>query len=218
MKRIALSLFLIVLIAVVALTLFTSYKPQVSTTTTTTTVTATTIPLPEKGSLIVMVKDVSHKVPLIGTVYNLNLTINSVEAHFVGTDENSTGQWIVIFSGTKTFDLLQYTNISALIGERELTPGKYTQIRLNLSDSSFKFYSPFYTRNMTYPLKVPSKELKITHNFNIEQNKTAVLTLDFDVEKSLEKGGPAEYLLKPTIKILEESFPKGQRPSNSVTV
>jgi predicted GH43/DUF377 family glycosyl hydrolase len=68
--------------------------------------------------------------------------------------------------------------------------------------------------NKTYPLKVPSKELKLVHNFNIEQNKTSVLTLDFDLEQSLKKTDQG-YILSPTVKILEESLEPGQKPTNS---
>lgn len=209
------SIILIAIIAIVAIFLLISYVPIIEVSTTTTT---TTIPLPTKGSLIIAVKDVPRKLSQIGTVYALNLTINSIEAHFVGTDENVTGQWIVLFSGEKTFDLLQYTDVKAIISERELVTGKYTQIRLNLSDSTIKIYNlAMYIYNKTYPLKVPSKELKLMHNFNIESNKTKVLTLDFDVEQSLQKTDQG-YTLRPTVKILEESLPKGQKPTNSTTV
>jgi hypothetical protein len=170
------------------------------------------------GELIVAVKDDAKKLSRIGTVYNLYLTVNSVEAHFVGEDENATGEWIVLFSGNKTFDLLQFTNVSAIIGDQQLAAGKYTQIRLNLSDSSIKIYNlDLSIFNKTYPLKVSSKELKLVHNFDIEQNKTTVLTLDFDVEQSVKKEG-LNYVLRPTVKILEESLPKGQKPTNSTEV
>lgn len=213
MKKISTSLIAFILvIAIVAVFFLASYVPTPEITTTTTTVPVA------KGSLIVAIKDISHKLSQIGTVYTLNLTINSVEVHFVGASENATDQWIVLFSGTKTFDLLQYTDVRAIIGEQELTTGKYTQIRLNLSDSTIKVYNPImYIFNKTFPLKVPSKELKLIYNFNIEQNKTTVLTLDFDVEKSVEKTDQG-YILKPTVKILEESLAKGRRPTNSTTV
>jgi hypothetical protein len=178
----------------------------------------TIIPV-EKGGLIIAVKDASKKLPQIGTVTGLNLTINSVEVHFVGKDENvtgnETGKWIVFSSDTKTIDLLRYTDIRAIIGEQELAVGKYTQIRLNLSDSEIKIYNlNMGIYNKTYPLKVPSKELKLVHNFNIEQNKTSVLTLDFDLEQSLKKTDQG-YILSPTVKILEESVETGQKPANS---
>jgi len=212
-KKIPTSLIVFVtVIAVVAAFLLVSYVPI------TPEITTTTTSLPAKGGLIIAVKDVSHKLPRIGTVYALNLTINSVEVHFVGANENATGQWIVLFSGEKTLDLLQYTDVIAIISEQELTPGKYTQIRLNLSDSTIKIYNlAMYIYNKTFPLKVPSKELKLIHNFNIEQNKTVVLTLDFDVEQSVEKIG-LDYTLRPTVKILEQSLPKGQKPTNSTMV
>lgn len=208
---------LIVVIAVAAVFLLVYRAPTPPGATTTTIATTTTL-LPAKGDLIVAVKDVFHRVSQVGTVYALDLTINSVEAHFIGADENATGQWIVLFSGEKTLDLLQYTDVRAIVGEQELTPGKYTEIRLNLSDSTIKVYNPaMYIYNKTFPLKVPSKELKLIRNFNIEQNKTVVLTLDFNVEQSVKKTDQG-YILSPTVAILEEKLPKGQRPTNSTAV
>ena len=69
--------------------------------------------------------------------------------------------------------------------------------------------------NKTYELKVPSKELKLTHPFEVQTNKTLILTLDFDIEQSLNKEPPDKYTMKPTVKILEETLDKGKTPEKS---
>lgn len=171
-------------------------------------------PAPSAGTLIVLVKDKPYKLPGLGTVTALNLTIKTVEVHSAG---NETG-WIEIFNGTKSFDLLEYTDVRAIIGEKVLDVGKYTQIRLGMVDGRIKIYNiDMSVYNKTYILLVPSKELKLNHPFTVEENKTLVLVLDFDVEKSVTRTADG-YTLKPVINILEEKMEKGQRPANSKIV
>lgn len=171
-------------------------------------------PAPSTGTVIVLVKDVPHKLPGLGTVTALNLTIKTVEVH---STANETG-WITVFNGTKSFDLLEYTDVRAIIGEKELASGKYTQIRLGMIDGSIKIYNiDMNVFNKTYTLLVPSKELKLNHPFTIEENKTLALVLDFDVEGSVTRTADG-YTLKQVIGILEEKLEKGQKPINSKEV
>jgi hypothetical protein len=218
MKSTPVNLIILIGATIILVTfLLSSYKPITPQTATTTVATTTTL-LPVKGELIIAVKDVFHKIPVVGTVYALEMTINSVEVHFVGEDESATGKWVSLFSGTKTLDLLKYTEVRAIIGYQELAPGKYTQIRLNISNSTIKVYNPWmHVYNKTYDLKVPSKELKIVHNFDVEANKTLVLTLDFDLEQSVHKTDQG-YIFTPTVRVLEEKLLKGLRPTNSTIV
>ena len=37
----------------------------------------------------------------------------------------------------------------------------------------------------------------------IENNETLILTLDFDIQKSVHKTGNDKYIFKPTIKIIQ---------------
>jgi len=167
------------------------------------------------GTLIVALKDVQHKLPTIGTVTALDLTISSIKVHKANESNES---WITVFEGSKEIDLLLYTDVIAIVGEEELEVGKYTQIRLEIENASINITNPLIGiyKNKTYPMSIPSKELKLIHPFTVEENKTLVLTLDFDVEKSIIRA--PEYMLKPVIKILEESLEEEERPENSVIV
>jgi len=159
------------------------------------------------GELVVAARDVQHKLTGGYTVTGLNLTIKSIQIHKTetnDTDENITAEnWITVFNGTKTFDLVEYSeDVIALLGEKELEPGKYTQIRLYISEADIKLYNTIvYVWNKTYEAKVPSKVLKLIHPFTIEENKTLVLTLDFDVFNSFcdgtvcRKGGQCKRVL-----------------------
>lgn len=103
-------------------------------------------PITFKGELVIAVKDVMYKLTGGYTVTGLNLTIKSIQIHKTeinDTDENITATgWITIFNGTKTFDLVEYSeDVIALLGERELEPGKYTQIRLYIAEADVKLYN-----------------------------------------------------------------------------
>lgn len=199
--------------------------PLPTTTTTTTFVTTTTTP--RTGTLLVAVKDVKQKLRGLGYATSLVITINSIQVHKTGdntTNENITAKgWITVFNGSKTFDLLEYTDVKAILGERELEPGKYTQIRLYIENATIKIYNyNMLIFNKTYSmdiaasgnLRVPSKVLKLNHPFIVEEDKTTSLTLDFDVPNSVVRS--RKYILKPVIKIIEEKLERGQRPENSV--
>jgi PKD repeat protein len=117
------------------------------------------------------------------------------------TEVNQSG-WITIVNETQTFDLLALQNTSALLGEKNLTVGKYTQIRLTVT-------SGIITINVNgsieeHTLKVPSDSIKLIHPFTITENTTTVLTLDFLVNQSIHQTGNGKFLLKPTIKIIQE--------------
>lgn len=215
--------FIVILISIVFLTFFlTGFKPKPTiptTTTTTSVITTTTTQTPPviSGDLLVSVKDVPQRVSRIGTVTALELKITKIEIHEAGKNEtNDTTGWVTIFEGTKTVDLIQYTDAIAIVGQKELDPGKYTQIRLMLDDSSIKIYNMYIEiYNKTFSLKVPSKELKLVHPFEIQANKTLSLILDFDIEGSLDREPPSTYILKPVVKISEEILLKGQKPDKS---
>jgi hypothetical protein len=220
-------IILFIFITVFGLLINQQYKskppsPSTTTTTSTTSATAVTPPKVTPGDLIIAVKDAPQKIPRYGTVTALNLTITKIEVHKAGVnDTNETSGWAVVFEGTRTLDLIQFTDVIAIVGQKELEPGKYTQIRLALSDSVIEIrniYQNIYTPK-PYPLKVPSEALKLIHQFDIQANKTTVLTLDFDLQGSaITKDSPEVFRINPTIKILEQTLDKGKKPENSTII
>lgn len=223
MKNPGVSLVFVAVVAV--LTIFAVYNYSilqseptiVEKQTTTQTTTTTQIPTTPKGTLLILVKDVIQKLPGLGKATALNITINSIQVHRLNIsseDKNVTEEgWITVFNGSKTLDLINFTDVSALIGEKELEEGEYAQIRLFISDASIKIYYPeFSVFNKTYPVIVPSRVLRLVSQFDIEKDKTTVLTLDFDVPNSVIRTGEG-YHLKPVIKITWEKFEKGFKPN-----
>jgi hypothetical protein len=139
---------------------------------------------------------------------------------------NGEAGWLTGFTVEQTFDLLELQNgVFADLGLTELEAGKYNQLRLILSSEPiaphpFANYvviegdqeeeyiigevGEYYT---IQELKVPSAlqtGIKIVQGFTIEVGGSTELILDFDANKSIvQAGNNTDWLLKPTIKVLE---------------
>jgi len=141
-------------------------------------------------------------------ISSLVLTINEIKVHrntgeiLVNqsegqeTNETDNSGWITVV-GTKTIDLIQVKGIEEILGETTLSTGKYTQVRLSVSNVTATI------DNETHNLKVPSKTIKFVHPFEIKENEITSLIIDFDADKSIVKAGK-KYILKPVVKIITE--------------
>ena len=129
-------------------------------------------------------------------IEKVEVTLSKVAVHMAETDENETS-WITVLEEERVFDLVELVNVSTLLGEKNLTVGKYTQIRLSIDRTLVTI------DGVEYDLEVPSDKLKFTKGFTIEEGKTTVLTIDFDAKESIIATGKGDYKLKPTIKIIE---------------
>ena len=130
------------------------------------------------------------------------VTISDVEVHLAEADEeeNATTEagWFTVVEEAKTFDLIAIEDVKEFLGTAELSVGKYTQIRLNIIEA-------LVTINGTeYDLTIPSKTVKLVKAFNIEPNETTTLTLDFDAQESIHSAGKDKYIMRPTIKVIQE--------------
>ncbi len=141
-----------------------------------------------------------------GNISSLVLSISEIKVHIAGNEtEQSEGQetnetdgsgWITVV-GSKSVDLIQVKGVNDLLGETSLDPGKYTQIRLSVSSATAVI------DGMSYDLKIPSGTLKFVHPFEIEENKTTSLIIDFNADSSIVKAGD-KYILKPVVRISTE--------------
>ncbi|SNQ62813.1 DUF4382 domain-containing protein [Candidatus Methanoperedens nitratireducens] len=152
----------------------------------------------ETGTLVMQITDA----PANLTIEKAIVTISNVEVHLAGANEdtnatNETG-WFTVVKQEKTFDLIKIKDVKELIGTSDLQAGKYTQIRLNVDKA-------LVTINGTeYDLTIPSKTVKLIKPFNIVENQTTKLTLDFDANESIRSQGKDKYVMNPTIKVIQE--------------
>jgi hypothetical protein len=150
------------------------------------------------------------------------VTIDRVEVH-MGGDEGPDSNWTNVLSSDKagkTYNLLELVNgVREELGIVDLPAGPYTQMRLIIGrepDNGINVLSqshPYANYVITEPdleafeLKVPSgfqTGLKIVHGFDVGENQTTELILDFDVSKSVVKAGNSgNWLLKPTVRVLD---------------
>jgi len=141
-----------------------------------------------------------------GTISSLLLSISEVKVHIAGNEtEQSDGQetnetggsgWITV-AESKTVDLIEVKDVNDLLGETSLAPGKYTQIRLSVSIATAVI------DGVSHELIIPSRNLKFIHPFEIEENKTTSLIIDFNADNSIVKAGD-KYILKPVARISTE--------------
>lgn len=144
-----------------------------------------------------------------GNISSLVLSISEVKVHKASatetvteqsegqeTNETDGGGWITVV-GSKTVDLIQVKGVNDLLGETSLDPGKYTQIRLSISSATAVI------NGVSYSLTIPSGSLKFVHPFEIENNKTTSLIIDFNADNSIVKAGD-KYILKPVVRISTE--------------
>ena len=117
----------------------------------------------------------------------------------VCTDINGGGDagWRTVVDEEQTFDLIAIQDVKEFLGETDLEPGKYTQIRLLIASVSLE------VSGEPASLKIPSNKIKLVKPFTINSGETTTLTLDFDAGKSVHQAG-SKYILKPTIKVIQE--------------
>jgi len=168
------------------------------------------MPLEKTGKLSLSITDKK----VVG-LEKLNVTISSVEVHAVlreqgliadeNSDENAgengaeNSGWILFSSEERTFDLMALDStqgLKELLGEKELSAGKYTQIRLMVKEVKAVI------NGEEVNVEVPSEKLKIVSNFEIKENQTTELIIDFSPESVIQSGNG--YKLKPVIKLLTE--------------
>ena len=117
-------------------------------------------------------------------------------------DEDGYAGWHTVVNESQTFDLIALQDVTDVLGSQTLTVGKYTQIRLTIEEAVITVNNNDNLEE--HDLKVPSGSIKLTKGFWIYEDETTVLTLDFDIHESVHKTGSNKYILKPTIKIIQE--------------
>ena len=130
--------------------------------------------------------------------YNTTATIGDID----DDDDDSTAGWYTIVEEPQTFDLIALQDVTDVLGEGELTAGKYTQIRLTVEKAEVTINNSGEIE--VHDLKIPSNKVKLIKSFWIYEDEATVLTLDFDVYESVHKAGKDKYIMRPTIKVIQE--------------
>lgn len=149
------------------------------------------------GTLVLMLTDAPPELNITEAL----VTISEVRIHYAGIN-GTNGSWITIVNDSQTFDLILLQNVTDILGGESLTAGWYTQIRLYVESALVTI------DGIQYDLQIPSKNIKLITPFIVQDNETLTLTLDFDVQKSVHETGNDKYIMRPTIKVIQEGGPE----------
>ena len=85
---------------------------------------------------------------------------------------------------------------STLLATTDLSGGKYSEIRIYIKNATVKFLG-----GLEMPLTIPGRSniIRIVRPFNIYPEKTTLLTLNVDMQRSIIQTGNNTYFLQPTL-------------------
>jgi len=161
--------------------------------------TATAVPGTPISQLATVEIRVTDKPP--EGVTKILLTVQNIEVNVAQAGTESG--WKTIIPGPTEFDLVAVTGVEGVLGSTQLPPGRYSQLRMEVVKAMVTI------QNVARPATVPSGKLRFVGEFDLVAGQTAVLTLDFDAERSIVLRGSQDPLLKPVVKLLVR---KGGQP------
>jgi len=148
-----------------------------------------------EGTLVLQITDAPGDLDITEAL----VTMSQVRVHYAGINDNDAlGEWITIVDESQTFDLVALQDVTELFGTANLSAGWYTQIRLFVEQALVTI------DGVQYDLEISPKHVKLIKPWKIVDGETLVLTLDFDVKESVHETGNGKYVMKPTIKVIQE--------------
>jgi len=141
-----------------------------------------------KGTMQVYVTDAPPK-----GVTAIEIKASNVEAHMSGAADD---QWVTLLKDPPVFDLVKATGVNVLLGTSDVAAGKYTQVRLDITDVTVTL------NGKQVKATVPSDKLKLVGEITVEEGKKTPISLDFDAEESILLEGQDKVSLKPVVKLI----------------
>jgi hypothetical protein len=158
------------------------------------------------------------------------VTIKEVQVCTDDENDEDDNSWYTVAEPERTYErtynLLELVNgVQEQLGVTDLDAGHYNQMRLiigteadsglNILDEKHPFANYIVVDDDERPyrkLKIPSgiqTGIKLVSGFEIYENQTTELLLDFDAARSVVKAGNSgQWLLKPTIKVIGTTVAK----------
>ena len=111
---------------------------------------------------------------------------------------------------TLELDLMTLTGkiSQPLIDNRAIPAQQYNWIRLKLDDTNPGYIQLTAEGDNKYPLTIPGGAqtgLKVNTLLTLPEGHDLRLTIDFDLRKSVHKAGNGKYMLRPTLRLVDNS-------------
>ena len=129
-----------------------------------------------QGSIDVSVRDSS------GAWANVWVTFTQVWVHEAGKSDDVG--WHNLTVAQATIDLASLVNVSELLANARVGPGKYTEIRLVVISATGK-----RADGTSVVFNVPSGDVKAVTDFEVRSGATTTLTVDVDLVRSIVANG-----------------------------
>ena len=171
----------------------------------------------EVTGIIVTVSEVQVHKALAEQEQQQSGTGNQTQEQEQQQTQQGEGEWIsiTIDDAARTFNLLDIEGIEQHLGQIETEAVKYTQVRLVVETVQVEFNNSGNLEDA----RIPSKELKIVHPFNIVKGETTALVIDFDADKMITITGTGDIIVKPVVKLTtKQQNSQGQKDNTKQEV
>lgn len=146
------------------------------------------------------------KVSLTDAPANFDQVNIEIRQVLVNKDENAEDTldsgWKTVMEDSIVVNLLDYQNGKVLdLGEVELEPGMYNQVRLMLGEGNNVVID-----GETHALTTPSAQqsgYKLNVDAEVQEGQVYELVIDFDASQSIVVTGNNQYLLKPVLRTVD---------------
>lgn len=139
----------------------------------------------------------------------VNITVAKVRVHQSSSASETDAGWSEItLNPARKINLLDLTNgVIDNLGDVNLTPGHYTQLRLvlepNTTANNANSVVPLAgVENALFTPSAIAGGIKLINEFDVVSGQRTDLVIDFDACKSVVKRGNGTYSLKPVIKAI----------------
>ena len=136
--------------------------------------------------------------------------------------ESNGWETLPLVSSPRVCDLKKLQGPTDILGVAEMPAGHYTQIRLSVTQATIYFGSgpstgdpcgalpPTGVGGESFPVEIPSGEVKLNRQFTLDAGSNMMIVLDFDGDKSIHQTGggngngnsKVRYMMKPVIGIV----------------
>jgi hypothetical protein len=127
-------------------------------------------------------------------VSSIQVTVKNIQVQRIGAPKGL--DWLTVIKEEKTFELVGSEQGEEVLGGKTLPEGLYSRVQLDVVSVKVTL------KGQKKPAKVASDRLSEVRSFDIDMTTVAILTLDFDVAKSLVVADSGEIQFKPVVRLL----------------